>query len=111
MIQKIVKMSMSEYDNMMETIKKQDEVIKGFLNADNVVIVDQRHHWCRIENYIVPKITANNIDLANKFMKEEFDIAQRKLNDSISLIQEVSKERDILKEENCYLKKPWWAKL
>jgi hypothetical protein len=74
---KEIKIPYSEYLELTEKISKQEEVIKRFQDADNVVILDNRSYFNELTKSVCsapfPDIKANNESLAKEYMAYEFN--------------------------------------
>ena len=93
---KEIKMPYSEYEEMVQKIKLQQEVIDAFENDSKVVLIDNRtrefHAYLRGFGYNVPRITTTDPELAEKYLKNEFNKASRHIGELEEKLNSANKE-------------------
>jgi hypothetical protein len=94
---------LKEYESMIDTIQKQQEVINHFEEQSNVVLIDERYSREYFYDCIrvrIPLIRAKDESLAKQYLQDEFESISKYI-DKVSY--DMKKEE---KEEKN--NKKWW---
>ena len=102
---KTIKMDYSEYEEMVELIKTQQDTIEEFKKQPNVVLVDERYNYgCGNRNWYsgrIPKVVSDT-EKAKEMMKEEFDHLFKETRELEEQIIRLQQPKQKVK------KKGWW---
>ena len=109
-MEKELKMPLKEYQEMVDLIKKQNEVIAEFKKESRIVLIDNRYHGVGYSSYGIPRIISADEDLAKEYLKKEFDALHENYNSVKKSLENYQKaERESVKEP-VKIKKTflWW---
>ena len=102
-----VNVPIDKYKSLIETVKKQDKVIKAISKTDHVIVIDNRedNRLYGFNFHInVPKVTSD-IDHAEKMFQKEVEALHEQVYNLTLEIKELNKPKLKPKE-----KKKWWGK-